>query len=205
MRLRKPVFCIYDSYRRELCPIILSQSAKIALANQFGGQSKSGLPRGGRWRCLSLSGVSNAERTLARRLPLHPSRNEGQGADLLETRGWEDVAGGVVEGSYSASSCFLTAASWRSSNSVRRRPRQRSAARMSAPNMSFMTGFSPKPLAMIFSRRSSTNSRSRRFVTGMRITVPAYPAGIALILAYGVTIRDEGHREHVSGQADPER
>jgi hypothetical protein len=26
-----------------------------------------------------------------------------------------------------------------------------------------------------------------------------------LVLAYGVTIRDEGHREHVSGQADAER
>ena len=39
-------------------------------------------------------------------------------------------------------------------------------------------------------------------VTGMRIPVPAHPAWIALILAYGVTIRDEGHREHVSGQAD---
>ena len=36
----------------------------------------------------------------------------------------------------------------------------------------------------------------------MRITVPAYPAGTAFVLAYGVTIRDEGHREHVSGQAD---
>ena len=32
--------------------------------------------------------------------------------------------------------------------------------------------------------------------------MPARPAGIALVLAYGVTIRDEGHREHVSGQAD---
>ena len=41
------------------------------------------------------------------------------------------------------------------------------------------------------------------FVTGMRITVPAHPAGTALVLAYGVTIRDQGHREHVSGQADP--
>jgi hypothetical protein len=40
------------------------------------------------------------------------------------------------------------------------------------------------------------------FVTGMRIAVPAYPAWTALVLAYGVTIRDEGHREHVSGQAD---
>ena len=45
--------------------------------------------------------------------------------------------------------------------------------------------------------------RSNGLLTGMRITVPAHPAGTALVLAYGVTIRDEGHREHVSGQADP--
>src|SRR5208283_6043892 len=70
----------------------------------------------------------------------------GQGADLLETRGWDDLAGGVIEAWYSWSSSFLTAAIWRSSNSVNRRPRQRSAARMSAPNMSLSTGFSPKPL-----------------------------------------------------------
>ena len=89
----------------------------------------------------------------------------GQGLDLLETRGWADRASGVVEILYSSSSSFLTAAICRSSNSVKRRPRHRSAARMSAPNMSLSTGFSPKPLGMIFSRRrSSTNSRSRRFV-----------------------------------------
>ena len=39
-------------------------------------------------------------------------------------------------------------------------------------------------------------------LTGMKITVPARPARTALVLAYGVTIRDKGHREHVSGQAD---
>ena len=32
--------------------------------------------------------------------------------------------------------------------------------------------------------------------------MPARPARTALVLAYGVTIRDKGHREHVSGQAD---
>jgi len=32
--------------------------------------------------------------------------------------------------------------------------------------------------------------------------VPARPARTALVLAYGVTIRDKGHREHASGQAD---
>jgi hypothetical protein len=63
MRLRKPVFCMYDGYPRELCPIILghSQGEEKALTYQFGGQSKSGLPRGGEWRCLSLSRVSNAK------------------------------------------------------------------------------------------------------------------------------------------------
>src|SRR5881394_1890179 len=50
--------------------------------------------------------------------------------------------------------------------------------------------------------RTVANTLSIGFVTGMRITVPARPAWIALVLAYGVTIRDEGHREHVSGQAD---
>src|SRR3954447_24395272 len=35
----------------------------------------------------------------------------------------------------------------------------------------------------------------------MRIAVPARPAGTS-VLVYGATIRDEGHREHVSGQAD---
>ena len=43
--------------------------------------------------------------------------------------------------------------------------RQRSAARIMAPNMSLRTAFSPKALGMILSRRrSSTNRRSRRFV-----------------------------------------
>jgi hypothetical protein len=53
--------------------------------------------------------------------------------------------------------------------------------------------------------RTVANVLSIGFVTGMRIAVPFRQAGTTLVLAYGVTIRDEGHREHVSGQADPER
>ena len=53
--------------------------------------------------------------------------------------------------------------------------------------------------------RMVANELSMTLVTGMRIAVPAHPARAVLVLAYGVTIRDEGHREHVSGQADPER
>jgi hypothetical protein len=62
MRSRKQVLCMYGGYLRELCPIILghSQAQEKALTYQFGGQSKSGLPPGGEWRCLWLSKVSNA-------------------------------------------------------------------------------------------------------------------------------------------------
>ncbi len=60
MRMRKQVFCVYDGYPRELCPIILghSQEQEKVLAYQFGGQSKSGLPPQGEWRCLWLAKVS---------------------------------------------------------------------------------------------------------------------------------------------------
>src|SRR3954471_21351950 len=89
----------------------------------------------------------------------------GQGADLLEKLGWDGWPERVMVASYSAPRSLRTAAIWRSSNSPKRRPRQRSAARISAANISLRTAFSPKPLGMIFSRRrSSTNRRSRRFV-----------------------------------------
>jgi hypothetical protein len=63
MRLRKPVSCTYSGHRRELCPIILghSQGEEKALTYQFGGESSSGLPRGGEWRCLWLAKVSGIQ------------------------------------------------------------------------------------------------------------------------------------------------
>ena len=61
MRARKQILCLYDGSARELCPIILghSQNQEKALTYQFGGQSRSGLPRAGQWRCLWLAKVSN--------------------------------------------------------------------------------------------------------------------------------------------------
>ena len=56
--------------------------------------------------------------------------------------------------------------------------------------------FERQPLDRTVLCRTVANVLSIGFVTGMRITVPARPAWIALVLAYGVTIRDEGHREH---------
>jgi hypothetical protein len=63
MRTRKQIVCIYDGHPRELCPIILghSQGQEKALTYQVGGNSKSGLPRPGQWRCLFLSKVNNAQ------------------------------------------------------------------------------------------------------------------------------------------------
>ena len=33
--------------------------------------------------------------------PMEGEYGDGQGADLLETLGWDDLAGGVIEASYS--------------------------------------------------------------------------------------------------------
>jgi hypothetical protein len=61
IRGRKQVLCVYGGYPRELCPIILghSQGREKALTYQFAGGSKTGLPRGGEWRCMWLANVGN--------------------------------------------------------------------------------------------------------------------------------------------------
>jgi hypothetical protein len=58
---RKQVLCTYDGYFRELCPVILGHTngQEMALAYQFAGQSRSGVPARGQWKCLSLAKVSN--------------------------------------------------------------------------------------------------------------------------------------------------
>jgi hypothetical protein len=63
MIAQKQVLCLYDGYPRELCPIILGHSngQEKALTYQFAGQSRSGLPRAGQWRCLWLDKVSNVQ------------------------------------------------------------------------------------------------------------------------------------------------
>ena len=63
MRERKQIVCMYEGYSRELCPIILGHSDghEKALTYQFGGLSRSGLPREGEWRCLFLSKVRDTK------------------------------------------------------------------------------------------------------------------------------------------------
>jgi hypothetical protein len=57
---RKQVVCLYDGYRRELCPVILghTKGEEAALVYQFAGGSGSGLPPGGSWKCLRLAKAS---------------------------------------------------------------------------------------------------------------------------------------------------
>jgi hypothetical protein len=63
IRRRKQILCMYDGYARALCPIVLGHSGgeEKALTFQFAGDSRSGLPRGGEWRCLVLSKITQAE------------------------------------------------------------------------------------------------------------------------------------------------
>jgi hypothetical protein len=58
---KKEIVCEYDGYARKLCAVILGHTGgqEKALTYQFGGQSKSGLPPNGEWRCLFLEKVRN--------------------------------------------------------------------------------------------------------------------------------------------------
>jgi hypothetical protein len=62
IRAKKQIVCLYGGYHRELCPIILghTRGEEKALTFQVGGDSSSGLPPDGEWRCLFLSKVSFA-------------------------------------------------------------------------------------------------------------------------------------------------
>ena len=98
-----------------------------------------------------------------------PCNYAGQVLFLLDNfRGCAPVsasATGPVRSRYSPSSSFLSTSICSLSKCVTRTERQRSDARIIAPNISFRTALSPQALGMIFRRRrSSTNSRSRRLV-----------------------------------------
>jgi hypothetical protein len=60
---RKQITCTYEGRYRELCPHILGHKdgQEKVLAYQFAGQSTSGLPPGGEWRCLFLGQVCDAQ------------------------------------------------------------------------------------------------------------------------------------------------
>jgi hypothetical protein len=58
----KQILATYQGLTREMCPhcIGLSKDGReMALFFQFAGESKSGLPPGGQWRCLDLGELSD--------------------------------------------------------------------------------------------------------------------------------------------------
>ncbi len=58
---RTQIICSYRDCERMVCPHVLghTKGQEKALTYQFGGESTSGLPRGGEWRCLVLAEVPN--------------------------------------------------------------------------------------------------------------------------------------------------
>jgi hypothetical protein len=60
---RRQITCTYQGFYREVCPHILGHKhgREVALTFQFAGQSRSGLPAKGEWRCLSLAEVHDVQ------------------------------------------------------------------------------------------------------------------------------------------------
>lgn len=58
---RTPVRCMYHGHMRECCPHTLGSSDGVprVLMFQYGGQSSSGLPPGGQWRCMDVAAISS--------------------------------------------------------------------------------------------------------------------------------------------------
>jgi hypothetical protein len=63
VRSRRQITCFYQNLYRELCPHVLGHKhgQETALTYQFGGQSASGLPPDGAWRCLFLAQVRGVQ------------------------------------------------------------------------------------------------------------------------------------------------
>ncbi|MBA4161958.1 MAG: hypothetical protein C0515_07755 [Novosphingobium sp.] len=61
MEAKKPIVCMYQGLRREICAhtIGLKNGAEKVLAFQFAGQSSKGLPPGGEWRCMFIDQISD--------------------------------------------------------------------------------------------------------------------------------------------------
>ena len=60
---RRPLTCWYADKRREVCPHVLGRKNGRAqvLAFQFAGDSVSGLPPAGDWRCMPVDALTGVE------------------------------------------------------------------------------------------------------------------------------------------------
>lgn len=53
------VICEYKGYFRKVCPHVIGKKngKEHVLTYQFGGESSSGLPIDGEWRCMQVDGI----------------------------------------------------------------------------------------------------------------------------------------------------
>ena len=60
---RRQVVATYDGCRREMCPHVIGEKEghDAALFFQFSGESNSGLPPNGQWRCIWIDNLSDVE------------------------------------------------------------------------------------------------------------------------------------------------
>ena len=84
---RRQVVATYRGCRRELCPHVLGtkHGHRRALFFQFGGESSSGLPPGGEWRCIPIDGL---EDVVVRDGPWHTGTSHGRPETCVD---WIDV------------------------------------------------------------------------------------------------------------------
>jgi hypothetical protein len=63
MAERQQVLCLYKGYQRALCPAILghTKGRERTLAYQLAGESSSGLPANGEWKCFQVAEMRNVE------------------------------------------------------------------------------------------------------------------------------------------------
>jgi hypothetical protein len=58
---KEQIVADYQAYHREMCPHVIGtkEGRRQALFFQFAGESSSGLPPGGEWRCIPVEGLAN--------------------------------------------------------------------------------------------------------------------------------------------------
>jgi hypothetical protein len=59
---KKQVTCTYKGHYREICPHVIGKGndgAEMVLSFQFAGQSSTGLPPAGEWRCMRVDEMSH--------------------------------------------------------------------------------------------------------------------------------------------------
>jgi hypothetical protein len=81
---REPVTAVYDGEVRAFCPHALGskQGRRHVLGYQYGGKSKSGLPRRGEWRCFDVDRLGDVT---ARPGQWHSSANAFNPQSCMDT------------------------------------------------------------------------------------------------------------------------